>query len=194
MNPYVSFGLAMCAIVSISLFLTAYMAVVFNRRAKADMLEALTPLANLLDGEVDLDEARAAGRYKGHIAEGRAANATEGPGRVFLTTVIDGAGGNPWTFTARRPKEAERPVAVTLIGPSEPSDQAFSESVGGVALPLLTAPGWLRIVYDPTPGHVELSRPMATRRDIPAPKTFEAQLDALVAIAGINRARQHSET
>ena len=61
MNPYVSFALAMCAIVFLALFATSYMAVYFNRRAKADLLSALTPLALELNGQVEIDEATAAG-------------------------------------------------------------------------------------------------------------------------------------
>jgi len=183
----------MCGIVGISLFLTAYMAVVFNRRAKSDLLESLRPLAILMDGDVDLDEARAAGRYKGHIATGRAANAPQGLGRIFLTSVIDGAGGKPWTYTARRPKEADRAVDVSMIGPNETSNESLQESIGRIALPLLAAPGWLKIDYDPTAGHFQLTRRMETRRDIPAPDTFITYLEALVAIAGINRESQHPE-
>jgi hypothetical protein len=183
----------MCAIVAVSLFLTAYMAVVFNRRAKADMLKALTPLAAVMDGEVDLEEARADGRYKGHISSGRAANAAQGPGRVFLTSLIDGAGGLPWTYTARRSKEAGQPSEISMIGPGETTDMAFQDAIGQIALPMLTAPGWLEIDYDPTAGHVRLTQPMQTRRDIPPPDSFRAYLDSLVRIAGINRARQHPE-
>ena len=46
MNPYLSFGLAMCGVTAISLFFTAYLAVHFNRRAKADLQAALTPLGD----------------------------------------------------------------------------------------------------------------------------------------------------
>ena len=41
MNPYLSFAIAMCAVVIIALAGTAYLSVYFNRRAKGDMERAL---------------------------------------------------------------------------------------------------------------------------------------------------------
>ena len=192
MNPYVSFGLAMCVIVALALFLTAYMAVVFNRRAKADLLAALTPLAEVIGGDIDLEEASVIGRFKGHIASGRVANASDGPGRVFLTSIIDGAGGNAWKYTIRRPKEPDAGLEMTFSGADDSLRGSLDKPVSGAAEQLLTGPGWLRIEYDPVPGHVLVTRPMATRRDIPGRDVFERQLNETVAIAGLNRASQRS--
>ncbi len=58
MNPYVSFSIAMCLVVLLSLGATAYLAVMFNRRGKVDLGEALAPLAELIEGEVDLEDTR----------------------------------------------------------------------------------------------------------------------------------------
>lgn len=193
LNPYVSFGLAMCAIVIIAVFCTAYMAVIFNRRAKADLLAALTPLAVLIEGDVDLEEASAKGRFRGHIAEGRAANASDGPGRVFLTSIIDGAGGSAWSLTARRPKTPDAPIELTRAGFDTTLFAELETDTEIAASALLTSPGWLRIAYDPGPGHVLLTRPMTTRRDIPSVDAFKKSLELLVRIAATNRAVQHPE-
>jgi hypothetical protein len=189
-NPYVSFGLAMCLVVAISLFFTAYLAVHFNRRAKADLLAALTPLNELIDGEIDLEEARVHGRYRGHIAEGRAANSTDGPGKVFLTSVVDGAGGSKWTYTIRFPKEPEADAITKIEGIDPEQAPELAGNVERVTNPLIARPGWGRMEYDPVPGHVLLTRPMMTRRDIPDVDRFRAQLDALVELADKNRAFQ----
>lgn len=192
MNPYVSFGLAMCLVVGIALFFTAYLAVVFNRRAKADLLATLTPLSLILEGEVDLEEARAKGRYRGHIAEGRVANAPDGPGKVFYTTVIDGAGGQPWQFTIRRPKDPAAQIETKFDCASVEAAERITPLIDELVRPLLDSPGWLRIEYDPAPGHVRLSRPMITRKDIPRAELFLRQLDLLVEIAAKNRETQQS--
>lgn len=193
MNPYVSFGLAMCAIVLIALVCTAYMAVVFNRRAKADLKTALTPLAAIIDGDIDLVEASASGRYQGHIAEGRVANSSDGPGRVFLTSITDGAGGAAWSYTVSRPKAPDAPIETSSNGFINESASSLEATVRDGAAHLLTAPGWLRIAYDPVPGHVQLTRSMATRRDLPPAESFQLQLDALVRVAAANRAVQQPE-
>lgn len=193
MNPYVSFGLAMCLVLAISLFFTGYLAVMFNRRAKADMLRTLTPLAELLGGEVDLEEARVSGRFAGHIAEGRAANAPDGPGKVFFTSVIDGAGGDKWVYTARRPKDPAAPLETKFEGPGGNVGQRLEAAVAEAVAPMMANPGWARVEYDPAPGHVRLTRPMVTRRDIPSAEAFEKQLAMLVAIADRNRSLQQAD-
>lgn len=190
MNPYVSFGIAMCLVVGIALFFTAYLAVMFNRRAKRDLLSALTPLGVVLDGTVDLENATASGRYRGHIAEGRVANAPDGPGRVFYTSVIDGAGGGKWTYTVRKPREPEAPLDEKFEGPGDAQGQRLRAIAESTFRPVMTVPGWLRVEYDPAPGHVRLTRPMQTRRDVPNHESFIRQLDLLVAIADGNRAIQ----
>ncbi len=183
----------MCLVVGLSLFLTAYLAVMFNRRAKADMLTTLTPLAEVLDGEVDLEEARAHGRYSGHIAEGRAANATDGPGKVFFTSIIDSAGGQPWTYTARRSKDPSASLETKFEGVQGAEGEQIRDEVEDVIALLLTSPGWLRVEYDPNAGHVRLTRPMVTRRDIPERETFRRQVEVLIQIGSINRSIQQAE-
>lgn len=192
MNPYVSFGLAMCLVVGLSLFLTAYLAVMFNRRAKADMLKTLTPLAETLGGEVDLEEAKASGRYEGHIAEGRAANAPDGPGKVFYTSIIDGAGGDRWVFTILRPKDPAATKETKFEGPNSNAGERLHAQVQALVEPLVAEPGWARVEYDPAPGHLRFERPMATRRDIPGPEVFRRQLELLVALADHNRSIQQA--
>ena len=93
MNPYLATGLAMCAIGLISIVLTAYLAAHMNRKAKADLSARLQPLADKIDGELQAEEVTVTGHWNGHIAEGRMANALDGPGRVFFTRVVDSAGG-----------------------------------------------------------------------------------------------------
>lgn len=192
MNPYVSFGLAMCLVVGISLFFTAYLAVHFNRRAKADLLRALTPLNELLEGEIDLEDAKVQGRYSGHIAEGRAANAPDGPGKVFLTSVIDGAGGRKWTYTIRFPKEPGVAAEKKIEGLDGDRAQDLIVELESAITPLVSKPGWGRFEYDPAPGHVQLTRAMMTRRDIPDVERFRRQLDALILIADRNRSFQEA--
>ena len=103
MNPYLATGIAMCAISIIAIVLTAYLATHMNRKAKADLAERLQPLADLLDGELKAEEVTVSGRWQDHIAEGRMANALDGPGRVFFTRIIDSAGGASWTWTSSAP-------------------------------------------------------------------------------------------
>jgi hypothetical protein len=189
-NPYLAFGLAMCVILFLALAGTSYLAVYFNRKAKEDLEVALTPLAEVVEGEIDLDEASLSGRYKGHITSARVSTLPGGMGRVFLVSLIDGAGGDPWQWTLTRSKDA-----------SEAPSGSFDAQPAGlweVAGPHLTAmiddPSlaeiWFRVAYDPAAGHVQLTRPMRNRRDIPSVATFERLLDSLYEIAAANRAVQ----
>lgn len=188
MNPYVSFSIAMCAIVFLALAATAYMAVYFNRKAKADLVSALTPLASVLASKVDVEEAAATGRFAGHIAEGRVANTPNGPGRVFFTSVVDNAGGTGWKWTARQPKQGE--LETTFESARPDLEASITPLLTERVLPTLIGPGWLQVDYDPEPARVRLTRPMSTRRAIPGAEQFVAQLEALVAIADANRAVQ----
>jgi len=87
-NPYLATAIAMCVIVLLSLAGTAYLAAVFNRRAKSDMQARLDPLAAAIDGVVDVEEARVEGRFHGQIAIGRVANAPGGFGRLFHVELV----------------------------------------------------------------------------------------------------------
>lgn len=187
MNPYVSFGIAMCLVVGIALFFTAYLAVVFNRRAKRDLLAALTPLSVVLEGNIDLESAVVSGRYRGHIAEGRVANAPDGPSKVFYTSLIDGAGGFKWSYTVRKPREPDSPLDEKYDGPDDEKGQRIRALAEKIVRPVMRVPGWIRVEYDPAPGHVRLTRPMQTRRDIPNHESFILQLDLILRIADGNR-------
>jgi hypothetical protein len=192
-NVYVQFALAMCAITIIAFAGTAYLAVVFNRRGKADLGAALAPLAELVEGEADVEEAEVHGRYSGHLVFGRMTNATEGPGRVFQADLIDPAGGVAWRMTSDPQKGSGGPPRERL----ETEDSTLRERL---------APDWAmlasgaveprtdryRIEYDPDAGRLRFSRPMRTRRDIPGTDAFRAQLDLLVALGPINRVAQRA--
>ena len=191
MNVYLQFGLAMCVIVLISFAATAYLAAAFNRRAKADLVAALTPLAELIEGEVDLDAAEVRGTYAGHLAFGRMANATEGPGRVFQTDLIDPAGGAAWRFTS----EPEKRPGAGPRGRLDSDVPELNERLSARWADLAAAAvdprrDRYRLEYDPGSGRLRFARPMRTRRDLPDRDGFRAQLDLLVALGPINRQAQ----
>lgn len=189
MNPYLQVALVMCGVIFIALAATAYMAVYFTRRDRADLEAAMTPLAALLDGETDLDEARVTGRYRGKLAFGRMAHAEGGPVRVFQTEVIDSAGGESWRY-----------VAYPRNGTVEfrPTDSPMVDALPTLRRPdLATALGitadWFQLEYSAEGGYVRLSTPMSTRKDIPVAEVFRGQLDVLDALSDENRALQERE-
>lgn len=192
MNPYLAFVLAMCVIVVLSLAGTAYLAVVFNRRAKADMELALAPLAEAIDGELDLDSATVSGRHAGHLVLGRIANAPGGIGRLFHTDVIDAAGGTGWEWSSLPGRDAARP-SVRTFDSADPNLELRlgldwpAAAEGAVHDAARDRFGFL---YEPGAGHIRLARAMRTRRDIPDAATFLRQLDVLAAIARANRVAQ----
>ncbi len=193
MSPYVSFALAMCVIILLALAGTAYMAIYFNRRAKADLAAALAPLAEIVGGTADVEEARVAGRYRGHIAEGRVRHTPGGMGRVFQALVIDGAGGNKWTWTMTRSKDPSVADTAAFEGASTELQDRLAGLLQELAAHPSLAPTWLKVEYDPAPGHIMLTKPMRTRRDLPSAASFQAFLEALVDIADANRAIQHPD-
>lgn len=177
----------MCVICLIALAGTSYLAVYFNRKAKEDLGRALSPLAGVLEGTSDLDEATVSGRYRGHITLAKVTMLPGGMGRVFQIALTDGAGGEKWTWTLSRSKE-----------PGGESKGVFDNepaglwSSGGMVFEALTndpalIEGWFRLEYDPAPGHVQLTRPMHNRRDIPGVETFTRFLDDLYDLADANR-------
>lgn len=190
MNPYLSFSIAMCAVVIVALAGTAYLAAYFNRRSKADMEASLRPLADVIDGEVDVEDGHVTGRYQGQLAEGKVATMPGGMSRVFLTTIVEGAGGRPWEWTLTRSKE-----------PAGPDESRFKDEIPGVTdrvephlLMLRDDPDlagiWFRVDYDPKSGILKMTRPMRVRRDIPGAGAFQRFLDVLIATAAENRAAQ----
>lgn len=194
MNPYVSVSLAMCVIVILALTATAYMAVFFNRRAKADLEAALVPLATAIDGAANVEDAVVNGRVAGHLAEGRVAQLAGGMGRVFHASVIDGAGGARWIWTVSRAKEPGDLDSYDFEGPPGELKGRLLPAVESLARERSVAGAWLKVEYDPAPGHVRLTRPMRTRRDLPDAEAFRTYLERLVAIADENRAVPHPES
>jgi hypothetical protein len=187
-NPYLATGLAMCAIGLISIVLTAYLATHMNRKAKADLSARLQPLADKIEGELLTEEVTVTGRWGGHIAEGRMANALDGPGRVFFTRVVDSAGGEKWVWTSSSPRKPDEPREIKFeCKASQEMCADYESELPARFEPLLKMPGWTRVEYDPEAGHVRLTKPMMTRNDIPSPEMFEQQLDTLVEIADFNR-------
>ena len=180
----------MCAILFLALAGTSYLAVYFNRKAKEDLEAALIPLAEVVEGTIDLDEASLSGRYRGHLTSANVSTLPGGMGRVFLISLIDGAGGNPWQWTMTRSKDpGGKPVGAFDAEPAGLWDAAESAMEPMIKDPALVE-AWFRVSYDPTAGHVQLTRPMRNRRDIPAAEAFRRLLDALFAIASANRAVQ----
>lgn len=188
MNPYLQTGLAMCVIVFLALAATAYLAVFFNRRAKADLQSALEPLADLVHGTVDLENATVTGTYEGQIVAARMANAEGGVGRVFQTELVDPAGGIAWVYTSSPPREKDNEPRIEF----DSDRPEIRES-----LPLLdTAPPKkvvdatrerFRLSYDPDAGYLRLIKGMKTRRDIPDVEHLEAQLAFLERLGDENR-------
>lgn len=193
MNPYLATGLAMCAILFVAIAGTAYLAVFFNRRAKADMEATLTPLAEAIGGTVDVDEATIDGRYDGTVAQARVTGAEGGAGRVFQIDLIDAAGGTRWRY--RSIAHRDRPEPTSEFDSTRPDlrmalDPLFAlEKLQTIANP---SRHWFWLEYDPDGGYVRLTSPMQTRRDIPDVEAFLAGLAYLRELGDANRAIQQS--
>ena len=192
MNPYVSAGLAMCAVLFVSLALTAYLAVYFNRRAKADLQAALDALAEPIEGSVDLENAQVSGRYDRKLVTGRMTHAEGGPVRVFQIDVIDSAGGTGWVYVSLAPKKDGTPR--THEFQSENGELESSLSLLGTP-DLFARMGardeWIQIEYSPEGGYVRVTRPMGTRKDLPDAEAFVAQIEWLSRLGDQNREVQH---
>lgn len=187
-NPYVAVTLVMCGVIFLALAATAYMAVYFTRRAKADLEQALTPLAVVLDGEADVEEAQVEGRYNGKLAFGRMAHAEGGPVRVFQVELIDAAGGEKWLYVAYPGKGTTefRPAGspmLTRLGVLHREDLADQLGVRAE---------WFQLDYSPEGGYVRLTTPMSTRKDIPPEDVFGRQLAVLDRLSDENRAMQET--
>lgn len=187
-NPYVAVSLAMCGIIFIALAATAYMAVYFTRRAKGDLEVALAPLATLLDGTADVENAEVTGRYRRKLTFGRMAHAEGGPVRVFQVEMIDAAGGEEWLFV-QYPGRGTTEV--------RPEDSPVAAGIEALAAPdlaqrLAIRSDWYQLNFSPEGGYVRLSYPMATRKDIPNLDAFERQLQELDRITDRNREVQES--
>lgn len=189
MNSYLAVSLAMCVIVVLSLAATAYLAAVFNRRAKADLAARLGPLAVAIGGEADLDEALVRGRRGGHLVFGRVANGQGGIGRLFHVEVVDSAGGDGWEWSSLPVKGAAAPTR-RFEGGEELERRLGLDWVALSAVVPGAAGERYGFLYDPGAGMLRLTRAMRTRLDIPDPPTFLAQLDALIRIGQANRRAQ----
>ena len=189
MSPYLIFGLAMVGIVIFSLVVTGNLAATFNERAKKDMKAALEPLAEQLDGSVDLESARVEGRYHGQITTGQVVSGPGGMGRLFETIFIEPAGGSSWRAVVRRPKTVEQEWDRTFDSVAD-FDLEFQQSVFELLDALLPYPGWFEIAYEPVAGSLKLTRAMQSRRDVPSPERFRAYLETLERAAAANRSVQ----
>ena len=189
MNPYLAFGLAMCIIVLLSLAGTAYLAAMFNRRAKADLRARLEPLAAIIDGITDLEEATVSGRYQGQLAYARMLSAQGGMGRLFNVEIVDAAGGQRWEWSSL--PEKNNPVPVRAFEGDPVIERRLGVDWAELAkvVPHDTRQRF-GFIYDPAAGMVRLSRSMGGRNDIPDAATFRRQLDALIALGIANRAAQ----
>jgi hypothetical protein len=183
----------MCLVVLVAIVGTAYLAVFFNRRAKADLQAALAPLAEVIDGEIDLEEAEVIGRFASDHVKARMANASEGPGRVWQVDVLDAAGGVSWEYTSSLPRGEETEPRIQFESPQSAIRDRIP-SLQPHRIRDLIDPGHVRfrLEYSPDSGFVRHIVPMVNRRDIPDADRFRAQLNWLVALASENRAVQES--
>ena len=189
MDPYLAAALAMCVIVLLSLAGTAYLAAMFNRRAKADLAARLRPLAEAIGGEADVDEATVTGRHAGQLAFGRVANAPGGFGRLFHVEVVDAAGGSPWEWSSLPAKGAPTPERRFEGDPVLERRLGVDWEELAAVVPDANRQRF-GFLYDPAAGMVRLTRAMRTRLDIPDAETFVRQLDALVRLGDANRRAQ----
>ncbi len=183
----------MCLVLILALAGTSYLAVYFNRKAKDDLEASLSPLARMIEGTVDLDEATISGKYLGHLTEAKVSTLPGGMGRVFLLSLVDGAGGSDWTWTLTRSKEPGLPPTgefeAEVEGIAEAANQHFESLTRDPAM----SETWFRVAYAPDAGTISLTKPMQNRRDIPGVETFARLLDDVYGIAAANRSVQGPE-
>ena len=194
MNPYVATGLAMCLVIVVALVGTGYLAVYFTRRAKADVARLITPLADMIDGEADVDEAQVTGRWQDTLVIGRMANAAAGTVTMWQSDLIDSAGGAGWNFVYSRPNlKKERPEEIEIV--TESAELRTWLETWTVADIEAIAPGatdWVQVEYSPDGGYIRIARPIQGRNGIPAPAAFASDLDFAHSIGAENRQRQES--
>lgn len=190
MDPYLATAIAMCGIVLFSLAGTAWLAAMFNRRAKADLQQRLEPLAAAIDGEADLEEARVEGRYQGQIAIGRMANAPGGFGRLFHVELVDAAGGEGWEWSSLPQKKLPDPVRTFEGDPVLQERLGIDFAAEAAAVVPEDRTQRFGFIYDPAAGMIRLTRDMRTRLDIPDAESFTRQLAALHRLGEANRQAQ----
>jgi hypothetical protein len=184
-------GLAMCMVIIVALIGTAYLAVYFTRRAKADLEQLLTPLAEHLNGTADVDEATVTGTWGGTIALARMAGAAAGTVRVWQVDLIDAAGGEAWNYVYSRPKKDQTGPEIDIVtGNSEITDMLSRVDRSTLEDLQPDATDWIQVEYNPEGGYVRVARPMHGRNDIPGPDRLETDLRFLKQIGDENRALQ----
>ena len=186
-------GLAMCLVIGVALVGTAYLAVYFTRRAKADLATLLAPLAEHLDGDVDVEEASVTGKWNGTIAMARMAGAAGGTVRIWQVDLIDSAGGDAWNYVYSRPKpKKNQSEPVIDIVTENPVIAGKLGAVGRSAIDAIQpdATDWVQVEYNPDGGYVRVARPMHGRNDIPGVERFDQDLRFLQEIGDENRAMQ----
>ncbi len=191
MNPYLLTGLAMCLVIGVALVGTAYLAMYFTRRAKADLEALLTPLAEHLDGEVDIENASVSGRWNGTLAMGRMAGAAGGTVRIWQVDLIDSAGGDAWNYVYSRPKKSRPEPEIDIVT----DNPVIAEQLGVIERATIAplepdATDWVQVEYNPDAGYVRAARPMHGRNDIPGVERFETDLRFLQRVGDENRALQ----
>lgn len=181
----------MCGVVLVALVGTSYLAVYFTRRAKADLEGLLTPLAGMIDGELNLEDAEIKGKYEGHLVSARMANAAAGTVRLFQVDLIDPAGGEGWNYVYVRPRKEETVPRIEFESRHMDIRNAL-QHLQENALEVLSpnAADWLQIEYSPEAGYVRMARPMKGRNDIPTTERLETDLRYLVKLAQENRLLQ----
>lgn len=189
MNPYLATALAMCVIVLLALGGTAYLAAMFNRRAKQDLQERFAPLAEAIAGEADVEEARLEGRYQGQIAIGRISNAPGGFGRLFHVELVDAAGGEGWEWSSL-PQKKPPALIRTFEGDAALQERLGIDFVAAAQVVPNDEQERFGFVYDPAAGMMRLTREMRTRLDIPDAETFLRQLEMLQRLGAANRRAQ----
>lgn len=178
----------MCGVIVISLGLTAYLAVYFTRRAKVDLEAALTPLAAVIEGTLDLENAVVKGQFRNQLAFGRMTNAEGGPVRVFQVDLVDPAGGESWLFALIRPRTADGEWEQRIEPEGTDLLSRFPPLRGENRSPVLMSDvNWAQVAYSSEGGYVRITRPMQTRKDIPGVASFVAQLEYADELAALNR-------
>lgn len=190
-NPYLMTGLAMCLVIGVAVVGTAYLAVFFNRRAKADLAALLTPLAEYVEGDVNMENASVSGRWNGTLAIGRMAGAAGGTFRVWQVDLIDSAGGDAWNYVYSRPKKSLSEPEIDIVTDNAIIAERLRQVDRETIAPLEPdATDWVQVEYSPEGGYVRAARPMHGRNDIPGVERFETDLRFLQRVGDENRAMQ----
>lgn len=197
MNPYIATGLAMCLVILLALFGTGYLAVYFTRRAKADVEKLLAPLAEMTNGEADVEEAEVTGRWRDTLVQGRMAGAAAGTVTLWQSDLVDSAGGVGWNYVYSKPNPKKKnPDAEIDIITDAPHLRSWLETwtVQDLAPIEPEATDWVQVEYSPAAGTIRVARPIRGRNGIPSSEAFARDLDFAAAIGARNRELQQSHS